>query len=59
MLFTKLGQTITIFNTTNSPIITSDLEMLPPGAAIEVFSGDHFRLPDGWIEIKRKTRHGC
>lgn len=54
LLFTKLGQTITIFNTTNSPIITSDLEMLPPGAAIEVFSGDHFRLPDGWIEIKEK-----
>lgn len=54
LLFTKIGRTVELYNTTDFPIITSDLEMLPPGGNIAVYNGDHFRLPDGWIEIKDK-----
>ena len=39
---------------TDEQIKASDLEMLPPGGNIAVYNGDHFRLPDGWIEIKDK-----
>lgn len=56
LLFVRNGNTISMINTSDVPIITPMLDFLGSGDLVDVQLGDHFFMPQGWFEIKEPEK---